>query len=180
MSAASARAQQPEETGKLPYPDETVFLIPDIEYDAKVIKGYLAKKYKGIPREMIVSQANTHAVPHLASMGFIVCVRRAEEGEELGLSYTVGPDDRGILRERPIAPDSYHSEVVENSQRLGPLTPCKPIKVTDYVKAPKTSLFASVETDVQPLVVALSEHAHPCRVTVQNKPDFLLRMVVAV
>lgn len=167
MSAQPQRGEPAD--GRQPYPDNTIFLIPDIEYDAKVIRGYLAKKYRTIPKDMIVSQVNTQAVPHLPDMQFIVCVRRPVDGEALGLSYTVGPDERGVLRERPIAPETYHHEVYES-----PI-----IRVKDHVKASKADMFKAIETDVSPLINVLCEHAQPCRVSVQNKPDFMLRCVVA-
>lgn len=161
--------QKQESDARIPYPEDTVFLVPEIPYDVQVIRGYLNKKYRGIPKDMVVSQVNMQALPHLEGLKFIVCVRRGKEAPP-GPEHDIVPDDRGVLRTKPIPPDRYHDEVYESPV----------IRVRDHVKATKGSMFAAIETNLNPLIDALAEHAYPCRIFPQNKPDFMLRMVVGV
>lgn len=161
--------RSPESDTRLPYPDDTVFFVPDAPYETNVIKGYLNKKYKNIPKDMIVSQVNMGVLPHLEKLKFIVCVRRGADGNPPGDAYTVGPDDRGILREKPIAPETYHHEVYESP----------PIRARDHISATRVSLFTQSDTNLLPLIDALAEHAFPSRIFPQNKPDLMLKFMVA-
>jgi len=166
--SASARAQQPADD-RVPCPENTVFLIPDEAYTAQVIKGYLRKKYANIPQEMIVSQINMQAIPHLAELQFVLVVRRPSEGERLGPAYTLVTDQFGKRVESPIAPETYHREVVESP----------PIRVRDHVKVARVNLFQATETKLDMLIDELAKHASPYRIFPQNKPDFLIRCMVA-
>lgn len=159
-----------ESDTRIPYPEDTVFLVPEIPYDVQVIRGYLNKKYKNIPRDMIVSQVNMNYLPHVENMKFIVCVRRGKDGGTPGPEHHIVPDERGVLRTRPIAPDTYHDEVCESPS----------IKVRDHLKMSKGSMFTQQETNLNPLIDVLAEHAYPCRIFPQNKPDSMLRCVVGV
>lgn len=184
MSSASARAPGlPAEArinagtgGKEPYPLDAngeayrVFLVPDIGYDQGVIKGYLKKKYSGIPPEMITSQVNMSVMANLANLEFVVCVRRGIDGEP-GPAYTVETVETQSgtrRREVPIPPETYHNEVYESA----------PIRVRDHVKIEKVNLFRATEPQLGDLINVLCAHAMPHRITPQNKPDMLLRFVV--
>lgn len=158
-----------EQDARIPYPDDTVFFVPEAPYENSVIRGYLNKKYKNIPKDMIVSQVNMGVLPHLETIKFIVCVRRGADGNPPGDAYTVGPDDRGILRERPIPPETYHREVYESPS----------IRARDHISATRVSLFTQNETNLLKLIDVLCEHAYPCRITPQNKPDMMLKFMVA-
>jgi hypothetical protein len=162
-------ARTPESDTRLPYPEDTVFFVPDAPYEAQVIRGYLNKKYKNIPKDMIVSQVNMGVLPHLEKLKFIVCVRRGADGNPPGDAYNVVPDERGILREKPIAPETYHREVYESPS----------IRARDHMQAARISLFTQNETNLLPLIDALAEHAYPCRIFPQNKPDLMLKFMVA-
>lgn len=162
-------AKQEQDT-RVPYPEDTVFFVPDIPYDTQVIRGYLNRKYKGIPKDMVCSQVNMQTMPHVEKLKFIVCVRRGQDGSPPGPEHHIVPDVRGVLRTNPIAPDTYHSEVVESPA----------IRARDYISVPKGTLFTMVEPNLNPLIDTLAEHAIPCRIFAQNKPDFMLRMMVGV
>jgi hypothetical protein len=163
-------AKTPESDTRLPYPDDTVFLAPDIPYEMNVIRGYLGKKYKNIPRDMIVSEVNMSALPHLEKLKLVVCVRRGKDGEPTGPGGEPFTDQRGILRDKPIAPETYHHEVCESP----------PIRVRDYVQMGKATMFKQVEPTLNALIDVLAEHASPCRIFPQNKPDSMLRLMAAV
>jgi hypothetical protein len=162
-------AKTPESDQRIPYPEDTVFFVPDAPYEANVIRGYLNKKYRNIPKNMIVSQVNMGVLPHLEKVKFIVCVRRGADGNPPGNAYDVVPDERGILREKPIAPETYHGEVYESPS----------IRARDHVKAAGISLFQQSEPNLLPLIDVLCEHAYPMRITPQNKPDLMLKFMVA-
>jgi hypothetical protein len=161
--------QQQNGDSRIPYPENTVFFVPEIPYDVQVIRGYLNKKYKGIPKDMIVSQVNMTALPHIENMKFIVCVRRGNDGPP-GPEHHIVPDERGVLRTKPISPETYHNEVHESAV----------IKVRDHISVSKGSLFAPTETNLNALIDVLANEAYPCRVFPQNKPDTMLRFVVGV
>lgn len=167
-NAPSARAQESQDT-RIPYPEDTVFFVPDAPYELSVIKGYLAKKYRDIPKDMIVSQVNMSVLPHLEKLQFIVCVRRGANGNPPGNAYNVIPDERGILRERAVPPETYHNEVYESPV----------IRVRDHVKVGRVSLFTQAEGDLHAFVNALADHASPSRIFPQNKPDHMLKFMVA-
>ena len=162
-------AKTPESDTRRPYPDDTVFFVPDAPYEQNVIRGYLNKKYKNIPKDMVVSQVNMGVLPHLEKLNFIVCVRRGADGNPPGNAYNVVPDERGILREKPIAPETYHNEVYESPQ----------IRARDHIGSAKISLFTQQETSLLKLIDVLCEHAYPMRITPQNKPDLMLKFMVA-
>lgn len=172
MTAVSARAPQPiaAEDGRIPAPDNTVWLIPDIDYDKQVITKYLLKKYSGLPRDMIQSQVNMQALPHLPDVKVVVLVRRPKEDEVLGPMVTFEFDTaRNQMKPIPVPPETYVHEVVENP----------PVRVGDYVTVKPGQIFRPQETDIMPLVDKLCDYAHPCRVSPQCKPDFMLRCVWA-
>jgi len=166
MSQPSARAQ--EQDSRIPYPTDTIFFVPDIPYEQGVIKGYINKKYSNVPKDMIVSQVNMNALPHL-DIKFIVLVRKGVNGEPPGPAYHLVPDEFGKKMEKPVAPDTYHGEVYESPA----------IRVRDFVQMPRITMFQQVEPNLNPLIDALCDHAWPCRITPQNKPDSMLRFVVA-
>lgn len=170
MSNQQQQQRSPESDTRIPYPEETVFLVPEIPYDVQVIRGYLNKKYKNVPKDMIVSQVNMNYLPHVEKMQIIVCVRRGKDGGTPGAEHVIVPDERGTLRTRPIAPETYQDEVYESPA----------IKVRDHLKMTRGSMFTQQETNLNPLIDVLAEHAYPCRVFPQNKPDFMLRCVVGV
>lgn len=169
--AATARVQPPETDDRLPYPENTVFLLPDLDYDKRVINLYLKQKYKGIPAQYIDSQVNSQAIPFVRDLAFVVCVRRAKEDEVPGPDHEDYEDPKsGKIRSRPIKPETYIHEVVESA----------PIRVGDHVKIERGTMFAPVETNLRPLIQALSDAAYPYRVSSQNKPDFMIRCTVAI
>jgi hypothetical protein len=161
-------AKTPESDTRRPYPDDTVFLVPEIPYDILVIRGYLTNKYKNVPKDMVVSQVNMNYLPHAEKCQFIVCVRRGKDGSVAGPEHTIVPDERGILRTKPIAPETYHHEVVESP----------PVRVRDHIQMGRATMFQQVEPNLNPLINVLCDHAWPFRVTPQNKPDVMLRCVI--
>ena len=163
MSNPNANAPQ-----RIPYPADTIFFVPDIPYEQGVIKGYIAKKYKDVPKDMIVSQVNMNALPHL-DIKFIVFVRKGKDGNAPGPAYHIVPDDRGVLREKTVSPETYHDEVYESPA----------IRVRDFITMPRVTMFQQVEPNLNPLIDALCDHAWPCRITPQNKPDSMLKFVTA-
>jgi hypothetical protein len=161
---------KPEQDTRIPYPEDTVFLVPDVPYEKRVIQGYLNKKYKKIPHDMIVSEVNMNALPHLDSLKLVVCVRRGEDGQPPGAAGQPYTDERGILRERIVAPETYHHEVYESPA----------IRVRDHVAMGKATMFRQVEPSLNALIDVLAEHASPFRIFPQNKPDSMLRCMVGV
>lgn len=155
---------------RIPYPEDTIFLVPDVAYDRRVCTGYLQKKYKGLPNSVIVSEVNMTALPHLEKLKIIVCVRRGVDGEPLGPAGEMFTDQRGILREKPIKPETYHHEVYESPS----------VRVRDHVTMGSASLFKQVEPSLNELIDVLAVHASPFRIFPQNKPDSMLRCVVGV
>lgn len=162
--------QKQESDPRIAYPEDTVFLVPDITYEKRVCTGYLNKKYKNVPRDMIVSEVNMTALPHLESLKLVVCVRRGKNDEPLGPAGLPYTDERGILRERPVAPETYHNEVYESPA----------IRVRDHVTMGKATMFRQVEPSLNALIDVLADHASPFRIFPQNKPDSMLRLMVAV
>lgn len=165
-AAASARAS---EDARIAAPKDTVWLVPDIDYDKQVIQKYLAAKYRDIPRDMIQVQVNMQALPHVPTMQIIVCVRRQkDEFSPLGPSNRVVFDQaRQSNRHEPIPPETYIDEVFES----------EPVRVGEYVKVTPGMIFRPQETDLNPLIDRLCALAAPCRVTPQCKPDVMLRCV---
>jgi len=163
------RSTEPADT-RVPCPENTIFLIPDLEYDARVINLYLKKKYKNIPAAMITNQVNSNMLAFVTGLQFVVCVRRAQEDQSLGPDFEYVEDKNGKTRMVPIKHETYISDVVESA----------PVKVSEYVKVQPASMFQQTETNLKPLIQALGDAAYPFRVTSQNKPDFMIRCVVAV
>lgn len=162
-------AKQEQDT-RIPYPTDTVFLVPDVPYDAQVIRGYLNKKYKNLPKDMVVSQLNMTAFPHI-DIKIVVCVRRGRDGG------VPGPDHEPPFRDqfgravsKPIPPETYHDEVRESPA----------VRLRDYIQVPKFTLFTATEPNLNPLIDVLAEHAIPYRIFPQNKPDVLLRLQAAI
>lgn len=171
-AAPSARAQAPEQPPRdtrIQAPADTVFFVPDVDFDKLVIQKYLNRKYVGIPKDYIQSQVNMQVFPHVPEMGIIVLVRRQrEEGIPLGPSTQVVFNQFKNANEHvPIPPETYIDEVYESPR----------IRVGDHVHVKPGQLFRPQETNINPLIDVLCEHAAPNRITPQSKPDFMLRFV---
>jgi hypothetical protein len=153
-----------------------VFLVPDdIEYDEKVIRSYLNKKYD-IPRdarEFITGKFNFETVIQVQGVKFVVCVRRPDEDGKLGDRYELIHVQRGsemVPERREVPPERYEHEVYES----------KPILMSDHVKQERGQLFRPTKVDMRPIYDVLTLHAQPrCRVSPQNPPDFMCRMTWA-
>jgi hypothetical protein len=172
--SARAHAQEgdaPPVDARKPAPPDTVWLVPDIDFDRSVIQQYLIRKYRDLPKEMIVSQINMQALPHLPAMKIVVLVRRqVDDFTPLSPAFNVEHDPlKGGLRSTPVKPETCIHEVTES----------KPVKVGEHINVMPGQIFRPQETDLNPLVNVLCELAAPCRVTPQCKPDFMLRMVWA-
>lgn len=174
-AAPSARAMRPQDDtppptdGKIPAPANTVWMVPDIDYDKQVIGKYLARKYSNLPKEMIQSQVNMQALPHLPDVKLVVLGRRQpEEGTPVGPSTRVEFNQFKNANEHiPIPPETYVHEVYESP----------PVRVGDYVHVTPGQIFRPQETNIAPLIDVLCAHAAPNRITPQSKPDFMLRYV---
>jgi hypothetical protein len=160
--------QQPKK--KVQYVENTVFLVPDLDFDQKVIGVYLRNKYEGIPRDMIAHQF-VNSIVMYPGVRIVVCVRRPREYESLGPNFVMEYDAiQGCKVERKIPPEAY-----AEAWPKGEVYESEPIVVSQYVKAERAHMFRPVKPDPNKLINKLCEEAWPCRVTPQNEPDFMIR-----
>lgn len=151
---------------KLKWPAGTLFLVPDIPYDRKVIEMYLADKYETIDRAHIQSAFNMDAVPFVQNMQIVVMTIRPPE-HYVRKQWDVGTDAHGVKFEIPI-PEAEHVRYVVESPVL---------RICDLVQMQAAQMFRPTKPDLTNLINALAEHAAPYRIQPQNPPDAMCRMM---
>lgn len=151
------------------FPQNTLFLVPDIPYDRKVIELYLQSKYETIDRSVIQASFNMDAVPYVTQMQIVVMSIRPPE-HTVRRQWDVGTDAHGVKFEIPI-PESEHVQWVHE----GPV-----LRVSDLVSMQAAQMFRPTKPDLTKLINTLAEHAHPYRIKPQNPPDSMCTMVMAI
>lgn len=154
---------------KLKFPANTLFLVPDVPYDRKVIELFLLDKYDGVDRAHIQSAFNMDAVPFVQNMQIVVMTIRAPE-HVVRKAWDVGTDAHGVKFEIPIS-EREHVQYVHESPIL---------RVCDLVQMQAAQMFRPTKPDLTALINTLAEHAHPYRIKPQNAPDSMCAMVFAI
>lgn len=160
-------ADQPK--AKIKFPANTLFLVPDIPYDRKVIELYLADKYDVVDRGVIQASFNMDAVPYVRDMAIVVMSIRPPE-HTVRKQWDVGTDAHGVKFEIPI-PESEHVQWVRESPIL---------RVADLVHMVAAQMFRPTKPDLTKLIDTLAEYAAPYRIKPQNAPDSMCTMVYAI
>lgn len=148
------------------FPANTLFLVPNIPYDRKVIELYLNDKYEGVDRANIQSGFNMDAVPFVQNMSIVVMSIRTPE-HIVRKQWDIGTDAHGVKFEIAI-PESDHVKYVVESPVL---------RVSDLVQMQAAQMFRPTKPDLTKLVDTLAEHAHPYRIQTQNAPDAMCQMM---
>lgn len=148
------------------FPANTLFLVPNIPYDRKVIELYLNDKYEGVDRAHIQSGFNMDAVPFVQNMQIVVMSIRTPE-HVVRKQWDIGTDAHGVKFEIAI-PESDHVKYVVESPIL---------RVSDLVQMQAAQMFRPTKPDLTKLVDVLAEHAHPYRIQTQNDPDSMCNMM---
>lgn len=152
---------------KLPVPANTLFLVPEPDYDQRVVKAALKERYEPISHHAIASKFNMQAAPHIPDFAIIVCKRVVEDPRMSPGSRTERDPHTGEFREFVIAPETYVHEVVLS----------KPLKISEFITLSEAGWMAARQIDISPFINAVSEAAHPYRVLPENPPDFMCRMM---
>lgn len=160
-------ADQPKP--KLKFPSNTLFLVPDIPYDRKVIELYLLDKYETVDRAVLQASFNMDAVPYVRDMQIVVMSIRPPE-HTVRLQWEVGTDAHGVKFEIP-KPEREHVQYVVESPAL---------RVADLVHMAAAQMFRPTKPDLSKLIDTLAEYAHPYRIKPQNPPDSMCTMVYAI
>lgn|SRR3982750_4989405 len=151
------------------FPANTLFLVPDIPYDRKVIELYLFEKYDGVDRNVIQASFNMDAVPFVQNMQIVVMAIRPPE-HTVRKQWDVGTDAHGVKFEIPI-PEAEHVKYVRESPIL---------KVSDLVQMQAAQMFRPTKPDLSKLIDTLAEYAHPYRIKPQSPPDSMCTMIYAI
>jgi len=163
---------QPPLKKKVPYVENTVFLIPDLDYDERVIKVYLRNKYDGIPKDMIANQF-VESIIMYPGVRIVVVVRRPREDQPIGPKHVLEYDStKGFTVARDIPPETY-----AEAWPKGEVYESEPLMVAQWVKAERAHMFRPVRPDPNKLINKLCEEAWPCIVRPDNPPDFMIRCV---
>lgn len=146
------------EEPKLRNLEQTLFLVPEPEYDNMVARAYIANRY---PEAMNVVHAfHAEKLSYVKGAQIVVITRRGINGKVTGPRTKRTKDEEGTFYDAPIPPDTYLAECVES----------EPIVVADCISVTTATMFSDQTVDMTELVARLAEVAAPFRIAPPADP----------
>lgn len=151
-----ARMKEPPSVLNL---EQTLFLVPEPEYDGQVARAYLERRYQGEARN-VVSAFNAEKLAYVKGSQVVVVTRRGKDGRSTGPRTRRTRDEEGTFHDAPIPPETYLEEIVES----------EPITVSDCIAMTEATMFSDASVDFSELVARLAERAVPFRIAPPADP----------
>jgi hypothetical protein len=136
-----------------------LFLVPEVEYDQRICKLHVSKRYPDA--KAIASSFHAERLTFVPNARIVVVTRRPPMGSTVGPRYKRRMDEEGVWQEWELEPATYLSDVVESA----------PIVVAECMRIESGSMFADQKHDLSELVARLSEVAQPYRIAIPAHPD---------
>lgn len=137
---------------------QTLFLVPEPEYDNMVARAYIATRYPDA--ENIVHAFHAEKLSYVKGAQIVVVTRRGLSGKVTGPRTKRTKDEEGTFYDAPIPPDTYLAECVES----------EPIVVADCLDVVPATMFSDQSVDMTELVARLAEVAAPFRIAPPADP----------
>lgn len=138
--------------------DNTLFLIPESDYDRDVARAYLSNRY---PNARSVShQFHAEKLTYVQGARIVVCTRRGIDGKPSGPAWKRRKDEEGKFEDFKIPADTYVNEIVESA----------PIVVAECMDVVPATMFSEGSVDMTELAARLAEHAYPYRIALPADP----------
>ena len=148
---------------------KTVFLVPDIPYEAAVCREYIARKYPDA--QFITSFINLKTLGGWPPGDTIVVVRRDTWPKNHGVDRKREKDEEGRFQWVDVHPETYVHEVVE----------MEPLDVSRLLRTQPADRFKNAQQDNTNLINRLSEFMPlPYRIDMpRHQDDALMRITLA-
>ena len=148
---------------------KTVFLVPDIPYEASVCREYIVRKYP--EAQFITSFINLKTLGGWAPGESIVVVRRDTWPKNHGVDRKREKDEEGRFQWVDVHPETYVHEVVE----------MEALEVSKLLRTRAADRFTNAKQDTTTLIERLSEHMPlPYRIDMpRHVDDALMRITLA-
>lgn len=153
-----ARMAAPPSPKVLEHLEQTLFLIPEPEYDALVARAYIATRYPDAGN--IVCAFHAEKLSYVKGAQVVVVTRRGINGKQPGPRSKRTKDEEGTFYDQPIPPDTYLAEIVES----------EPIIVADCMDVVPATMFSEQSVDMREFTARLAERAHPFRIAPPSDP----------
>lgn len=138
--------------------EQTLFLIPEPEYDGQVARAYISARYP--EAKNIVCAFHAEKLSYVKGAQIVVVTRRGLNGKITGPRTKRTKDEEGTFYDAPIPPETYLSEVVES----------EPIDVASCMDVVPATMFSEQQVDMKELTSRLAERAAPFRIAPPADP----------
>jgi hypothetical protein len=110
-----ARMAAPPSPKLLVQLEQTLFLIPEPEYDSNVARAYIKDRYPDAGN--IVCSFHAEKLSYVKGAQVVVVTRRGLNGKQPGPRTKRTKDEEGTFYDAPIPPETYLAEIVESDHR---------------------------------------------------------------
>lgn len=139
--------------------DSVLFLVPESDYDQKVCRAYVSKRYPEVTS--VTDKFHAERLSFVPNARVVVVTRRAKPGKQLGPRFKRKKDAEDVWQEWEVEPETYLDDVVESA----------PINIRECLHVQPAGMFSDQKLDLSELIARLSEVAYPYRIAIPAHPD---------